>query len=189
MSLFNKPTLKVVVASGNPVKVSAALAGMQKMMPGASIETVSVSVPSGVADQPMTDEETLAGALNRVQNAKEANPLADAWVGIEGGVDYLQGELATFAWVVIQTEDLVGKARSGTFFLPKTVQELVEQGLELGKANDQIFSRINSKQKGGAIGILTDEVLDRKQLYEQAVVLALVPHKNRELYLPETANP
>ncbi|AMM51833.1 inositol monophosphatase [Rufibacter sp. DG15C] len=186
--MFDKPSLKVVVASGNPVKVSAALGGLQQMLPHATIETVSVTVPSGVADQPMTDAETLTGALNRVQNAKEAHPEADAWVGIEGGVDYLQGELATFAWVVIQTEDLVGKARSGTFFLPKAVQELVEQGMELGAANDQIFSRTNSKQKGGAIGILTHEVLDRKQLYEQAVILALVPHKNRELYLSESSN-
>jgi inosine/xanthosine triphosphatase len=187
MSLFDKPSLKIVVASGNPVKVSAVLGGLQLMLPGVIIETVSISVPSGVADQPITDEETLTGALNRVQNAKEAHREADAWVGIEGGVDYLHGELATFAWVVIQTEDLVGKARSGTFFLPKSVQALVEQGLELGKANDQIFSRTNSKQKGGAIGILTDDVLDRKQLYEQAVILALVPHKNKELYLPDTS--
>jgi len=173
---------KVVVSSLNPVKVQAALEGLQRMFPQYQFELETASVPSGVADQPMTDEETLAGALNRVKNARTAKPGADFWIGIEGGVAAMGSELTAFAWVVIQSAGLLGKARSGTFFLPKAVTELVEQGIELGTADDMVFSRTNSKQAGGAIGILTDNVLDRKQLYAQAVVLALVPFKNEQLY-------
>lgn len=180
-------TKKVVVSSLNPVKVQAALEGLRRMFPAFNFEVSTVSVLSGVADQPMTDEETMIGALNRVSNAREANPKADFWVGIEGGVAAMCDELAAFAWVVVRSGDLVGKARSGTFFLPKAVAELVEQGVELGVADDMVFSRTNSKQAGGAIGILTDNVLDRKQLYEQAVVLALVPFKNEGLFTAGSA--
>ncbi|RDV16904.1 non-canonical purine NTP phosphatase [Pontibacter diazotrophicus] len=178
----------VVVASANPVKVNAALGGLQRMFPDVEFKAVPVSVPSGVADQPMTDEETLEGAMNRVQNAFDANPDADFWIGIEGGVASIGHELAAFAWVVIKSKELLGKARSGTFFLPRAVTELVEQGIELGTADDMVFNHSNSKQKGGAIGILTGNVLDRKELYEQAVVLALVPFRNEQLYAANSAN-
>lgn len=180
-------TKTVVVASANPVKVNAALGGLQRMFPDMEFKVVPVSVPSGVADQPMTDAETLEGAINRVQNALDANPGADFWVGIEGGVALIEQELAAFAWVVIRSKALLGKARSGTFFLPLAVKELVEQGIELGTADDMVFNHSNSKQKGGAIGILTDNVLDRKELYEQAVVLALVPFRNEQLYATNSA--
>ncbi|GGK78964.1 inosine/xanthosine triphosphatase [Rufibacter glacialis] len=172
----------VVVSSTNPVKVQAALSGFERMMPSQAFTVTGISVPSEVADQPMTEEETLQGALNRVQNARVAHPSADYWVGIEGGVEVVQGELATFAWVVIAGQSIEGKARSGTFFLPPAVAELVQQGLELGSANDQIFRQLNSKQKGGAIGILSNGALTRKELYEQAVVLALLPFLQEELY-------
>lgn len=177
----------VVVASANPVKVNAALGGLRRMFPDVAFEAKPVSVPSGVADQPMTDAETLLGASNRVQHAFDANPDADFWVGIEGGVASIGEELAAFAWVVVRTKALLGKARSGTFFLPQAVTELVQQGIELGTADDMVFNHSNSKQKGGAIGILTDNVLDRKELYEQAMILALVPFKNEQLYAENPA--
>ncbi len=170
------------MASTNPVKVKAALGGLAQLFPEQDFVAEPVSVPSGVADQPMTDEETLTGALNRVNNARKAYPEADFWIGIEGGVAPVEGELTAFAWIVVCSGNRWGKARSGTFFLPPAVTKLVQEGVELGLANDRIFSRHNSKQQGGAIGILTHNALDRSQLYEQAVILALVPFRNQELY-------
>ncbi|WP_247236449.1 inosine/xanthosine triphosphatase [Telluribacter sp. SYSU D00476] len=179
---MNKEIRTVVVASKNPVKIEAALSGFQLMFPEMDFEVVPVSVPSGVADQPMTDQETLLGAQNRVQNAYTAFPEADYWIGIEGGVETMGDDLAAFAWIVVKSHTMAGKARSGAFFLPPAVAALVKQGVELGEADDQVFGHTNSKQKGGAIGLLTDNVVDRRQLYEQAVLLALVSFKNRALY-------
>ena len=174
--------ISIVVASTNPVKVNAALGGFQQMFPGAEIKTKPVAVPSDVRDQPMSDDETYTGASNRAQNARKEHPQADFWIGIEGGIQTVKGELTAFAWVVVHSQNLEGKARSGAFFLPLAVAELVEQGIELGIADDMVFGSKNSKQAGGAVGLLTQNVLDRKQLYEQAVVLALVPFKNEQLY-------
>ena len=182
-------TYKVVIASKNPVKVNAAVDGLKRMFPEAEFISEPLSVPSSVADQPMTEQETLQGALNRVANSKKLYPEADFWIGIEGGVEVIDNELATFAWVVVQDREQLGKARSATFFLPQTLRQLVEQGIELGTANDRIFNHSNSKQKGGAIGILTHNVLDRRELYEQAVVLALVPFCNKALYLNPQQQP
>jgi inosine/xanthosine triphosphatase len=174
--------IRLVIASRNPVKVDAALGGIKQMFPEIIPKHLSISVPSDIRDQPMSDEETLQGAHNRAYNAMQAYPESDLWIGIEGGVQVIQQELTAFAWVVIRSRDVVGKARSGAFFLPKAVAELVEQGIELGLADDMVFGSKNSKQAGGAVGLLTQNQLNRKQLYEQAVVLALIPFKNEQLY-------
>jgi non-canonical (house-cleaning) NTP pyrophosphatase len=54
--------------------------------------------------------------------------------------------------------------------------------MELGDADDLVFGRQNSKQKSGAVGLLTHNRVTRRTLYEQAVVLALIPFINPDLY-------
>lgn len=176
------PLHTIVLASRNPVKARAARGGFEKVFPEASFRVEPVSVPSGVDHQPRSDEETLAGAANRADNAARKFPDADYWVGIEGGISDHGGEMTAFAWVVVRSPELVGKSRSGAFQLPDAVARLVRQGDELGDADDVVFERSNSKQQGGAVGILTGNLIDRAALYEHAVVLALIPFRNPELY-------
>jgi len=178
----------IVIASQNPVKIEAARSGFETMFPGESFEIHSASVTSGVGHQPMSSPETLKGAQNRAYNARQAIPQADYWVGIEGGIEQINGEMAAFAWIFVLSPQRTGKSQTGTFFLPSEVAELVRQGKELGDADDIVFGRSNSKQKDGAIGILTGNIIDRTKLYQHAVVLALVPFTNPELYIPEDHN-
>ena len=173
---------KVMVASKNPVKINAVKLGFQKMFPQEEFEFEGISVPSGVRDQPMSDTETLQGAINRVINAKMNTSNANFWVGIEGGIDVQEEEMEAFAWIVVQSAQLNGKARTGAFYLPKQVVKLIKEGKELGEADDIVFGDHNSKQKGGAVGLLTDNVLSRTSLYEEAVILALIPFKHKPLY-------
>jgi inosine/xanthosine triphosphatase len=172
----------ILLASKNPVKIQAALQGFQRMFPGEEFTIQQVTVPSGVSNQPISDQETYRGALNRVDSAFKLNPQADFWVGIEGGVEEKDGELSAFAWIVIRSKERYGKSRSGSFQLPKKLADLIQQGIELGEADDIVFNRSNSKQVNGAIGILTGDVIDRTELYQHAVILALVPFKNDGLY-------
>ncbi|HPH96582.1 MAG TPA: inosine/xanthosine triphosphatase [Anaerolineaceae bacterium] len=172
----------IVLASNNPVKKQAALLGFQAMYPDDELEILHANVPSGVSDQPSSSGETLQGAVNRAANALQAIPAADFWIGIEGGIEDTPEGMAAFAWVVVMADALQGKARTGTFFLPPPVARLVEEGKELGEADDIVFGRSNSKQQNGAIGILTGDVIDRAEFYRQAVIMALIPFKNAGLY-------
>jgi inosine/xanthosine triphosphatase len=175
--------MKVIVASTNPVKIHTTEIGCAKMFPGMSFKVVGVPVPSGVSHQPMSEEETLQGALNRVNNISQSDPDADYWVGIEGGLEEKRGEFEVFAWVVVKGKDgKIGKGRTGSFFLPEKVAVLIKQGKELGVADDIVFGRSNSKQTNGSVGILTGDVLTRTTYYEHAMVLALIPFKNAALY-------
>jgi inosine/xanthosine triphosphatase len=107
---------------------------------------------------------------------------ADYWVGIEGGVDKVGADLIVFAWIVIRSRSQIGKARTGTFFLPQVLTKLVMEGKELGEADDIVFKRENSKQENGAVGLLTHDVIDRRKYYEHAVILALIPFLNPKHY-------
>lgn len=131
----------------------------------------------------MTEQETLTGAKNRVKNAIAQIPNADYYVGIEGGLETKDKEMEAFAWIYIQSKDgTAGKGRTGTFFLPQNIVELINEGKELGEADDIVFNQTNSKQKGGTIGTLTHGVLDRAECYKQTVIFALIPFVNPTLY-------
>lgn len=173
---------KLVIASHNPVKIEAVREGFQRMFPDEELIIESVSVESGVGDQPLSSQAAYQGAENRVMRARQVIPESDYWVGLEGGCDTFGGEMISFAWIVVLSANRVGRARTADFQLPKAVSRLVEAGLELGDADDQVFGKHNSKQKSGAVGLLTGDVVTRKTLYEQAVILALIPFKQPDLY-------
>ena len=173
--------MKIVVASKNPVKLKAAQSGFEISLKQ-NVELVGVSVESGVSDQPKTDDETLQGAKNRAKNAALNFPNMNYYVGIEGGIHQLNGELLAFAWVVVSDGKNYSNARTGSFTLPPEVARLISQGMELGDADDIVFKKKNSKQQNGAVGLLTNDLLTREKLYHQAVVLALIPFTNQQLY-------
>ncbi len=172
----------IVIASTNPVKRQAAEAGFKAMFPNEEFQVQSYRPEISVSSQPMSDTETLQGAVERATKGRSMKPDADYWVGIEGGVEDINGEMDAFAWVVVLDRQRMGKGRSGAFALPKKVADLVRQGVELGEADDRVFSRNNSKQKNGAVGLLTDDAIDRAGLYIPAVIFALIPFKNPDLY-------
>jgi non-canonical (house-cleaning) NTP pyrophosphatase len=105
---------------------------------------------------------------------------------MEGGVQLVGGELECFAWIAIYNGKEISLARTGSFFLPHRIKVLVvDEGLELGEADDKVFGSINSKQAAGAVGALTKGVIDRSLYYTHAVILATVKFLWPELYAKE----
>lgn len=174
---------QVWIASANPVKIKAAEKGFSIMMPGQGFDFFGKGVESGISEQPKGLTETCLGAQNRIRNLKNIIPGADYYVGIEGGIRQQGDHWFAFAWVVVESGDgLLGKAQTGHFMLPSPVVELIQKGYELGHADDIIFGTENSKQKSGAVGILTDNIIDRSEYYLHAMILALIPFKKRDLF-------
>lgn len=180
---------KVIIASRNPVKINAVKKGFIKMFKGEKFDFEGISAPSGVQDQPTDNNSTLLGAMNRASNAMVQVENADYWVGIEGGIEKTgEREMQAFAWIVIMSGHYTGKGKTGTFFLPYEIIKLVDQGKELGEADDIVFGLENSKQNNGAVGILTGDAINRTDLYSHGVVLALIPFKQEKYYGEEIDN-
>ncbi|MEM0075338.1 MAG: inosine/xanthosine triphosphatase [Nitrososphaerota archaeon] len=170
-------TVRVIVGSSNRVKIIATKRAFAKYY---SASVRGVEVDSGVPSQPF-DKQVFEGATNR---AKEAMKLyqTDFAVGIEGGVKVIKN--ASFAFAIVCIMDKKGKssmATTGFFPIPNEAISLVYKGKELGEAMDIISGDKDVKRKYGAVGLLTKGVIDRIRLYEHAVVLALIPHVNRNL--------
>ncbi len=175
--------MKIVVASSNPVKVEASQHAVASMFPGRIFEIEAVSVSSRVSKQPSTHRETMRGAANRAFDAACYLPAADFSIGIEGGIEETDGQMEAFAWVVVRGHNgRIGKGKTGSFYLPEAVAQLIRAGKELGEADDMVFGRFNSKQDNGAVGILTDNALRRTEFYTHAVMLDLIPFKNPQWY-------
>ncbi len=175
--------MKVIVASENPVKLAATKMAFEKMFPEVTFEFLTSKSESGVPDQPMSDEETLCGAMNRIEHVKGIFPEADYWVGLEGGAEDKGEELELFAWMVVRSKDgRLGKGRAATFFVPKAMADLVRGGMELGHAADQVFNESNLKQRQGTIGVLTNDLVTRRDYYEQPLIIALVPFRHPDQY-------
>jgi len=140
-------------------------------------QVVGFKTESGVAAQPMTSAETLLGADNRLHNLQQQQQ-ADFYVAIEAGLD----EGMTFAWIRISDGKREGRARSASLQLPPEAVQRLTQGEELGDVMDALFGTQNIKQAGGAIGLLTQHKLSRSSVYQQALILALIPFLTPEWF-------
>jgi len=173
---------KIIVGSKNPVKIKATLKAFKKVFKNEKFEILGVDVPSGVPSQPMGNQQTIKGSLNRANNACKKYPGADYYVGLEGGLEELDDSLYAFGWVTVKGKKKTGKGRSPSEVLPEAVTKLIKKGVELGKADDIVFGRKNSKVSNGAIGLLTHGLVTREDAFTVAIILALIPFINPKLY-------
>jgi inosine/xanthosine triphosphatase len=187
---MNNNCITIAVGSKNPVKLNAAAKGAENASKNTTISAMGFDVASGVSDQPMTDAETRSGAENRAKaafdcyKAENNGRVPHYSIGLEGGVALTpQNELECFAWIAAFDGAHFGVARTGAFLLPRRIRDLVvDDGMELGHADDIVFGATNSKQGLGAVGFLTKGAIDRMAYYEHAVVLAFIPFQWPELY-------
>lgn len=173
--------IKIVVGSKNPVKINAAANAMAQLFPEYEIQTRGMDAPSGVPAQPMTDSDTRQGAINRV-NYCQQQVEADYYFAMEGGVDCFDFGPATFAYIAIGHKDQLAIGRSAILPLPMQVYRALKAGEELGQVMDRLFNTVNIKQKGGAIGLLTHGHATRESNYTQAIILAMAPLLNPDIY-------
>ena len=175
--------MKVIVTSQNPIKLASTRQAFEKVFPDNVFEFVSVSAPSWVPDQPMGDKETLSWAKNRVHYARQQFPDADYRVGLEWWISIDEEWIGrSFAWMVIASTTTISQSKTATLQLPAQIISLINEWKELGEADDIVFWQSNSKQKMGAVWLLTDGIIDRAAFYRPSLIFALVPHKNTELY-------
>lgn len=81
-------------------------------------------------------------------------------------------------------QEIVGIAKTSSFKLPWKISQLIlENGMELGHADDFLFNRVDSKRGSGIVGILTSSTITRSVYYDHALKLALIPFIWPEHYI------
>jgi inosine/xanthosine triphosphatase len=170
MSVFT-----IAVGSTNPVKVAAIEQASAKLgtLLGQTVRIVGVSVPSGVSEQPRTDNETKLGAMNRAKAALAAAN-ADLGIGLEGGVQEIGTELYNSVWIAVtDTQDLSATANGERFPLPEEIATGIRAGEEMGPLMDRLTNTDKIKHKQGMIGVVTNNYFTRRDAYASLAQLAI----------------
>ena len=176
----------VGIGSRNPVKIKAVKKVFKKVWPKAGFK--ALAVVSGVADQPIGQEETIKGAKQRAKKVleiilKRKGEEEVFGVGVEGGNMEIEGTWYTVAWgAIVNRKGETGLGGGAIMPLPRAVGERIAQGEELGPVMDDWTSRQEVKKKEGAIGVLTKGIVTRQEAYEQIISFALVKFLNRKSY-------
>lgn len=173
--------LKILVGSQNPIKINAAKSVFKSYFPDLDIVCEGLHAPSLVPEQPLGEQQTQLGAQNRVDYLKQHHH-ADYYCAMEGGAHQFSYGPATFAYVVISNAQHTSINRSSNLPLPQAIFDALVAGEELGPVMDKTFNTHNIKQKGGAIGLLTNNLATRESTYTHALTLAMAPFIHPHLF-------
>ena len=175
----------VAVGSSNPAKIKAVESALKKLKIKASVR--SCLVKTTVGPQPLSLKETLRGALERAHNAR-ALLSTDLGVGLESGIvsfpATISGYLNFQICAIIDRDGRVTLGTSPGFEFPTQAVRKVISGevAEFEVLMEKISGEKRIGEKYGAIGFLTRNVVTRQDLGEHAVIMALIPRLNPELY-------
>ncbi|WP_276326998.1 DUF84 family protein [Archangium gephyra] len=71
---------------------------------------------------------------------------------------------------------------NGEYLLPPAVVARVLRGEELSRVMDEVTGRTESKKQQGAVGILTNGLFTRAEMWQGPLACALMPFLHPELY-------
>lgn len=161
--------MKIAIGTKNKAKTGAVENTLHAYYTNLQFEHIEVS--SGVSEQPLSMEETRQGAINRARNTREATN-AEWSFGLEGGVCEIDGVMYCCNWGAVALKDgTVISAAGAQFCLPEEIAEQLRVGKELGPVMDAYTNEQNIRHHAGAIGIFTNGLIDRKEMFEHIVKL------------------
>ena len=179
----------VVVGSRNPSKISGTLKAFRRFYRNVTVE--AVKPPEGLPPQPVGLEQTILGALVRASHAIDQVPDAEYGVGVEAGFipfpSTITGYVDVQVAAVVDAERRVTVGTCQGFEFPYEAVDRVVKGE--ARESEEVIVELTGIEgigdKMGAIGYLTKNVILREDLTFQAVVSALIPRINHQLYRVE----
>ncbi len=169
----------VHIGSTNSVKINAVKNIFSKIFKKVKVEGFAIKLD--IPKQPFSTE-TINGAVKR---AKFSLKDADFGVGIEAGLfynDFTEKYYDNQYCAIIDRRGVVTIGHGAGFTYPREVIKSVENGKTVGEAMKALTGIKEIGKKLGAVGYLSNGLIDRTELSEQAVLMAMIPRIKRELY-------
>ncbi|MDQ0272221.1 DUF84 family protein [Cytobacillus purgationiresistens] len=169
--------MRVVIGSKNPAKIKA----IETIFSQYKAEFIVMDIPSGVAEQPFSDAETIKGAVNRAADALYSGE-GQIGIGLEGGVEKTENGLFLCNWGALVEKDeppiIAGGAR---ILLPEEVADRLVKGEELGPVMDDYAKKQNIRHNEGAIGVFTNGQINRADMFTHVAKLLLGQYEYRHV--------
>lgn len=161
--------MHIAIGTKNRAKVGAVKEVVERYVDNVTFEAIDVA--SGVSEQPMSEEETRQGAINRARAALAASD-ASIGFGLEGGVKIVDDVMYLCNWAALVTDSGdVYTAAGAQIPLPAQVAAPILAGQELGPVMDAYAQQTNTREHSGAIGVFTNGYVDRKEMFVHILTL------------------
>lgn len=171
----------IAVGSTNPTKVRPVRTVFSHYF--GKVKVVGVGVESGVPEQPIGEDQTYAGAVNRARRALAEVEGAEYGVGIEGGLAERSYGWFEYSLVVITNrEGQIGIGASSGLTLPESILQRIHRGQNLEQAIDDMFGTQQIGEGIGMFGVMTNGYVTRAASVKQGVAFALSRFLHAELY-------
>ena len=169
------------IGSTNQVKVAAIEQAFRLYHEGLSF--LPLDVPSGVNPFPMSESETLTGAINRARAVKAARPDVDYSVGIESGVCEVVGAKFVRSYAAVIHLGVLGLGSSAAYEAPEPIISRIDPTSDLSRqVIDDMLGRREVLSQEGIVGVLTERRLSRASILRDAVICALTRFTLPEQY-------
>ena len=184
--------IKICVGSLNPTKINAVKLGFGKYFK--KIQVFQIKSDSKVPNQPIGMDLIVQGAINRAKGAlsyliREIKAKKNTFgVGIEAGLvevpHTLTGYMDFQFCAVIDENDCISLGSGIGFEYPQfAIREILsDKSKEIGEIMGKFVNNINLIKDIGAIGVLSKHAINRTEILTQAVICALIPRINKEIY-------
>lgn len=175
--------MKLIIATTSPPKVQAIEEAIARCpyFSGQDTEILTLKVPSDISDMPTSMTENMLGARNRAENARNIEPDADFWIGMEGGTDFIGEKSYLFGVVYILAKN--GEWHFGVSNMvevPRIFHEnIYYKKKELWPILSEITGVADASKKNGAFGAWTDDMFTRKDQFIFAFLSAIAPFYNQ----------
>ena len=152
---------------------------------------VAKSIDSGVNETPISEDEIIRGALNRVHKLKnnmdKLDEKADYHIGMEGGFhqNVIDGTKVTFiqGWAVVYNGTDFHLGSSPNLSVPESLAHSIYSNKEsLATAIDRYSGFSNVRSNQGVFGVLTNDIITRTLSFKYALISAFAPFFNRDMY-------
>lgn len=149
------------------------------------------AVETDAPTMPLTDWELMHGARGRAMAVRDElrkeGAHADVYVGLEGGFHSVSvdDEWHTFlrGWVYAMNDERGYFGATPSVSVPASIADMVIDGKrELGVVIDEVAGERDVRSRQGAWGVLSRDLLTRSMSFESALIAALAPFYNAELF-------
>lgn len=202
---MNPDAVTIYVASQRSAKVEGtrdAARAIARLDTGfAAARVIALPAPDVAPRMPMTEAETMAGARQRALAVCAQFPTAGTslspadlpsgrvyYVGVEGGLDAVSDGSGTQmyvakTWACVTDGSRLGYGGGPSLLVPSDVAAKVVAGQELGDVVDALAGA-DVRGTRGAWGVLTLDLIDRREAFRLAVLAAFAPFYNADAYAP-----
>jgi non-canonical (house-cleaning) NTP pyrophosphatase len=177
----------------------------EQLNPNVQFEVFGFAVDSGVGHTPLSSAESMRGARQRtealMQMASGNGDVYQYFVGLEGGLEVMESDQSQESGVDIEPAGSNGRrvfleswayvsdgsrghfGRSGGIELPPALaHEVLDKGVELAAAIDKFAGMAGIRDNQGAWGVLSNNLITRREAFRLALVAGFAPFFNSNLF-------